>query len=202
MDSQGTMRDTSPSKQAGASSGNPPAPTGEFQQTQRPPMPMPQFFQGFPPVPNQMPFLFPHSFMPHAAGLGFSPPAHGGVANPIDLSEGTHKRGLNDCVTDQPKSAKKRKALKKKPVIVELDDTKEDSEIAKNIGPWKDHWVIQLITIRGEMQNTFSAPPKQGIVFSLLCEFHFFPLIFLDSSLLPIWDGCTAVPAMLLFWAT
>ena len=175
------MRDASPSKQAGASSGYPPAPTGEFQ-AQRPPMPMPQFFQGFPPVPNQMPFLFPHSFMPHATGLPFSPPAHGGVANPIDLSEGTHKRGPIDCVTDLPKSAKKRKALKKKPVIVELDDTKEDAEISKNIGPWKDHWVIQLITIRGEMQNTFSAPPKQGIVSHSFVNLICFPCFFWHSS--------------------
>jgi len=92
MDSQGTMRDASPSKQAGASSGYPPAPTGEFP-TQRHAMAMPPFFQGFLPVPNQMPFLFPHSFMPHAPSIGFSPPAHGGVTDPIDLSEGSHKRG-------------------------------------------------------------------------------------------------------------
>ena len=71
-------------------------------------------------------------------------------------------------MSDQSKPAKKRKTPKKKPEIVELDDGNEDVELSKNIGPWKDHWVIQLITIRGEMQNTFSAPPKQGIEFALI----------------------------------
>jgi hypothetical protein len=76
MDSQGTMRDVSPSKQASASSGLPPAPSGEFP-TQRHAMAPPQFFPGFPSVPGQMPFLFPHSFMPPVPGMGFPPTAHG-----------------------------------------------------------------------------------------------------------------------------
>jgi hypothetical protein len=165
MDSQGTMHGASPSKQVGSTSGNPPTSSGEMP-TQRHAMAPPPFFQGFPPMPNQMPFLFPHSFMPHHPRIGFAPPSHGGVTNPIDLSEGSQKRGSVEFVTDQPKTAKKRRAVKKKSEIVELDDAKEDVELLKNIGPWKDHWVIQLITIRGEMQNTFSAPPKQGIIFS------------------------------------
>ena len=46
--------------------------------------------------------------------------------------------------------------------IVNLDDTKDDVELMKNAGHWKDHWVIQLVNLRGEMQNMFVAPPKQG----------------------------------------
>lgn len=167
MDSQGSMQEASPSKQAGASSAFPPVPNVELP-TQRQAMPPPPFFQGFPPVPNQMPFLFPHSFMPHVPGIGFPHPAHGNANAPIDLSDVPHKRGPEVCVTDQSKPAKKRKTPKKKPEVVELDDGNEDVELSKNIGPWKDHWVIQLITIRGEMQNTFSAPPKQGILFALI----------------------------------
>ena len=106
--------------------------------------------------------------MPHVASFGFPHPTHGNANATIDLTEGPHKRAPQECVTDQSKPAKKRKNLKKKPEIVELDDNKEDVELSKNIGPWKDHWVIQLITIRGEMQNTFSAPPKQGIFLSLI----------------------------------
>jgi hypothetical protein len=98
------------------------------------------------------------------------------------LSESPQKRGPQEKLTNPPKTAKKRKAVKKKPEIVELDDGKEDVELVKNIGPWKDHWVIQLITIKGEMQNTFSAPPKQGILFShpfgltISCVFNIFML--------------------------
>ena len=74
--------------------------------------------------------------------------------------------------------------------MVELDDTKEDVELTKNVGPWKDHWVIQLIAVRGEMQNTFSAPPKQGNVdqqcmYVCVC---FFKIFFLLSS--RIYLGC------------
>ena len=129
-------------------------------------MPPPPFFQGFPPVPNQMPFLFPHSFMPHVPSIGFPHPAHGNPNATIDLLEGPHKRGPNECVTNQSKPAKKCKNPKKKLEIVELDDGIKDVELSKNIEAWKDHWVIQLITIRGEMQNTFSAPPKQGKLLS------------------------------------
>ena len=83
----------------------------------------------------------------------------------IDLTDGSQKRGSQDCLTDQSKATKKRRVAKKKIEVVELDDTKEDVEVMKHVGPWKDHWVIQLIAVRGEMHNTFSAPPKQGNVF-------------------------------------
>ena len=109
-----------------------------------------------------MPFMFPHSFMPHVHGLGFPPPVQGSPPAIIDLSDGSHKRGPQECLTNQSKPAKKRKAPKNKIEVVELDEAKEEVELLKNVGMWKDHWVIQLISIRGEMHNTFSAPPKQG----------------------------------------
>ena len=158
---------------AGTSTGLPPAVSAKFP-TQRLGMAPPPFFQGFSPMPNQMPFLFPHSFMPHVIGIGFPPPAQANASATIDLTGESHKRGPHDCVMDQSKTVKKRRALKKKPKIVELDDAKDDVEFLKNIGPWKGHWVIQLITIRGEMQNTFSAPPSKVSCspFSLDCAFR------------------------------
>ena len=57
--------------------------------------------------------------------------------------------------------------------VVELDDNKNDLDPLKNSCHWKDHWVIQLVTLRGEMQNTFSAPPKQGM-FQIFFLFEFF----------------------------
>ena len=138
MDSQWSMQEASPSKQVGVSSGFPPATSVELP-TQRQAMPPPPLFQGFLPVPNQMPFLFPHSFMPHVPGIGFPHPAHGNANATIDLSEGPRKCGPQECVTDQSKPAKKCKNPKKKLEIAELNNGKEDVELLKNIGPWKDH---------------------------------------------------------------
>lgn len=67
-------------------------------------------------------------------------------------------------MTKQAKSAKKRRGPQKKIKIVELDDVEEEVKLLKNASHWKNHWVFQLISIRGEMHNTFSAPLKQGIV--------------------------------------
>lgn len=66
---------------------------------------------------------------------------------------------------------KKRKVVRKKPEIVELDNVKDEADVVKSVGPWKDHWIIQLISIRGEIHTTFSAPSKQGDDF----EFFFLP---------------------------
>jgi hypothetical protein len=82
----------------------------------------------------------------------------------IDLTEGSQKRPSIECVAEQSKPVKKKRAPRKKVEIVELDDTKDDVDMVKNAGHWKDHWVIQLVTVRGEMQNTFNTPPKQGKV--------------------------------------
>lgn len=73
-------------------------------------------------------------------------------------------------MTEQSKPTKKRRVSRKNAEIVELDDVKEDVELLKNAGQWKDHWVIQLISIRGEMHDKLSATPKQGIF--LLFSFY------------------------------
>ena len=177
------------------STANPPAAAvgTEFrvQGSSIPPAPL---FQGFPhPVSQLPPFYFPHHFMPPLPGVGFAPPTQGGPSATIHLTAGSHKRVSQECVTDQSRSTKKQRVLRKKteiaklddvkdevevlkqskstkkrrvarekPEIVELDDVKDEVEVPKSGGHWKDPWVIQLINIRREMHDTFSAPPKQG----------------------------------------
>lgn len=94
------------------------------------------------------------------------------VPPPIDLTGVSQKQAPEECVTQQSKPKKKRRVQKKKPDIVVLDDLNDEGDVQKNIGHWKDHWVIQLITVRGEMHSIFSAPPKQGnlLQFPSLCE--------------------------------
>ena len=100
--------------------------------------------------------------MPPIPGYGFNAPAQGTPSATIDLTEESPKRCPQESVIDHSKAIKK-KAPRKKPEIVELDDAKDDVELLKHAHHWKDHWVIQLISLRGEMQNTFNAPPKQGV---------------------------------------
>jgi hypothetical protein len=141
---------------------------------QRPPIPPTPFFHGYSGASNQMPFLYPHSYMPPIPGFGFGAPTQGSPSVTIDLTEGSQKRGPQGSVNDRPQPIKKKRATKKKPEIVHLDDAKDDVDLLKNAHHWKDHWVIHLISLRGEMQNTFNAPPKQGMFFSS----HLFFLIF------------------------
>ena len=146
---------------------------------QQPPIPPAPFFHGFPGAGNQMPFLFSHIYMLQIPRHGFNAPTQGTPNATIDLTEESPKRGPLDSMVDHSKSIKKKKVPRKKPEIVELDDAKEDVELLKHAHHWKDHWVIQLISLRGEMQNTFNAPPKQGVppqlgfVFLLCCVFHY-----------------------------
>ena len=172
MDSQGPLRDIGATNPIDVSTTNPLAVGTEFrvQGSSIPPAP---FFQGFPHHGSQMSFLFPHSFMPPLPGVGFAPPNQGGPSGNIDLTAGSQKRASQECVTNQSKSTKKRRVAQKKPEIVELDDVKDEVEVLKSGGHWKDHWVIQLISIRGEMYNNFSAPPKQG---NILFFFFLSPL--------------------------
>ena len=80
MDSQGAKQDiTGPNSNAGTGSTPPPA---EFR-SQLPVMTPPPYFPGFPGASNQMPFMFPHSFMPHIHGMGFPPPVHGSPPPPL-----------------------------------------------------------------------------------------------------------------------
>jgi hypothetical protein len=163
---------------------NPPAGGGEFR-VQRGGMPPPPFFQGF--HGGHMPFLFPPSFMQPVQGVGFPIPLQSAPPPTIDLTAGSEKRGSQECATEPSKTIKKQRLTRKKPEIVELDDAKAEVDAVKcqSGGHWKDHWVIQLITIRGEMHSTFSAPPKQGTppnsFFLVVCfdfDFVFFVFFF------------------------
>ena len=170
MDFQGTIREgdnvNPPSPSNGRPCHAPIAPTsaaGVDPHSQRPGIQPAPFFQGFHGMgSHQLPFLFHHPFMPQSPGPQFAPSAHGIRASPIDLTSGSQKQAPEECITDQSKPTKKRRIQRKKAEIVELDDIKDEGDVPKNIGHWKDHWVIQLITVRGEMQGIFSAPPKQG----------------------------------------
>lgn len=137
-------------------------------------------FQGFAGAVNQMPFLYPHFFTPPLPGMGFTAPAHDYPSATINLTEKPQKQGLQEDVTHQTKSNKKRRISRKKMKIVELDDAKDDVGLLKNVGHKKDHCVIQLISLRGEMQNTFRVLPKQGgpISFDIFLIFNFLFFLF------------------------
>ena len=154
MDSQGHTRNVGPR--------DPPAMGAELG-AQGSTIPPPAFFPGFPPHSSQMPFLYAHSFMRPPPPVGFAPPIHGIGSGFADIGA-SQSRSSQEFGSSMPKSNKKRRVVRKKPEIVELDDVKDDVEVLKTSGHWKDHWVIQLITIRGEMHSIFSAPPKQGDV--------------------------------------
>ena len=162
MESQGDLREAGGANASAVTGGIPPVPCSP-NSVPRPPIPPAPFFHGFHGVGSQLPFLYSHSYMPPIPGYGFSAPAQGTPSATIDLTEESPKRGPHDPVIDHSKSIKKKRAPRKKPEIVELDDAKEDVELLKHAHHWKDHWVIQLISLRGEMQNTFNAPPKQGV---------------------------------------
>ena len=153
----------SPAKHNLRRGANPQPSSTEFG-AQRPPMAPLPFFQGFGGAGNPMPFLYPHSFMPPIPGFGFGGAPKASPSATTDLTDVSLKRGPKESVIDLSKSIKKRRAPRKKVEVVELDDTKDDVDLHKNSCHWKDHWVIQLVTLRGEMQNTFSAPPKQGAI--------------------------------------
>lgn len=58
----------------------------------------------------------------------------------------------------EPRQTRKRKQK------VNLEDlTHEQIQEVKQGGHWKEHWVVHLIRIRGELANVFAAPPKQGV---------------------------------------
>lgn len=187
MDFQGHPRDP-PTGNLNAATGNTLNVGGNDFRAVRPGIPQIPFFQGFPPMGSQMPYLFPHPFLPTSSGAAYTSPTHGIPNAPIDLTEDTQKRASQECVTEQSKPTKRRRGKAKKSEIVDLDAVKEDAELLKSAGHWKDHWVIQLITIRGEMQNIFSAPPKQGIRLpSLVFSCHFCMIFFLKFAACMNW---------------
>ena len=167
MDSQGTPSHSQGTHASDASAGHPPAMGSKFrsQGSSIPPAP---FFGGFPHPGVQMPFLFPQSFMPPLPGMGFPLASHGSPNAPVDLTPGSPKPDLSEFVVDQLKSTKKRRVGRKNPEIIQLDNVNDEVDVVKSGGHWKDHWVIQLIAIRGEMHSSFSLPPKQGEVANTL----------------------------------
>ena len=99
MDSQGDAAQLGATNASGAST-IPPAANGEFHGLQSG-IPPPPFFQGFQPFGGQMPFMFPHSFMPSVQGVGFPPPPPRSAHVPtIDLTGGSQKRGSQESLTD------------------------------------------------------------------------------------------------------
>jgi hypothetical protein len=168
MDSQGPTHDVGPNNPLHVSTAKPPVVGAELR-AQGSSIPPPPFFPSFPQHGSQMPFLYPHSFMPLPPGVGFAPPVHGVGSGIADIAA-SQKRSSQECAIDQSKTNKKHRVTRKKLEIVGLDDVKDEVEVLKTPGHWKEHWVIQLINIQGEMHSTFSAPPKQGDV----CHSHFF----------------------------
>ena len=76
MDSQGSP--------IPVSTGNPPAVGGDIR-VQASTIPPPPFFPNFPHHDSQIPFLFPNSFMPPFAGVGFATPVQGVVGMKMAL---------------------------------------------------------------------------------------------------------------------
>ena len=173
MESQGESRQAGSASGCGVTGGIPLLATSPSS-SQRPPIPPAPFFHSFPGAANHMPFLYSHSYMPPIPGYGLSAPAQGTSSPTIDLTEDSPKQSPLDSVTDHSKSIKKKRAPRKKPDIVELDYAKDDVELLKHAHHWKEHWVIQLISLRGEMHNTFNAPPKQGVHLPLFFGFFIF----------------------------
>ena len=163
-DSHGVTR--IPPKQNSGRGAIPHASPSEFH-AQRPSNPPSPFFQGFGGAGNPMPFLYPHGFIPPIPGFGFRSPPQGSSSTTTNLTEGSQKRAVKESVIDLSTPPKKKRASRKKKEIIQLDDTKHDLDLLKNSCHWKDHWVIQLVILREEMQSTFSAPPKQGIFLPL-----------------------------------
>lgn len=177
MDAHGRPPSASGAVVNDASLSNPRAMGSEFRPhgSNIPPTP---FFGGFPHPATHMPFLFQQPFMPFLPSMGISPATQGNLCAPVDLTAGSHKRDSLECVPEQSKPTKKRRVAQKKPEIIQLDDVKDEIDVVKSGGHWKDHWVIQLMTIRGEMHSTFSTPPKQGEVINATFTFSS-PSIFL-----------------------
>ena len=173
MDSQGIPRDARANSPSHVPSGNATNVGGEVR-AQGVTIPHVPFFPGFSHHGGQMPFLFPHAFMPPLQGVGGTPPVQGTITGHPEFAACSQRPTSQECAIDESKSTKKPRVVRKKPEIVELDNVKDEVDVVKSAGPWKDHWVIQLISIRGEMHSIFSAPPKQGDD----CELPFFFLFF------------------------
>ena len=71
--------------------------------------------------------------MPPLHGGGFAPPVVGAVRGNAEFVACSQKPIPQECAT------KKRRVVRKKPDIVELDNVKDEVDVVKSVGPWKDH---------------------------------------------------------------
>lgn len=121
-------------------------------------IPMSPFFGKFP-HPG---FIFPQPFVHSLPGMHFPPASNISASLPVGFNTGNEKVELSEVDAIPTKISKKRRIARKKPEITQVDGVKEEIDVSKSNVLWKDHWIIQLITLRGEMHSAFSAPPKQG----------------------------------------
>lgn len=73
-------------------------------------------------------------------------------------------------------------------------------DVVKTSGHWKCHWIIQLITIRREsqtIQNTFSAPPKQG-VYKFVFQVDYIGVVYNSCSIVDARPFCIKMSSDLL----
>ena len=126
MDSQESTRNGGPNVPTAAQ-----AEMGASIRAQGGSIPPPPFFPSFSHIGSQIPFVYPHSFMPR-------PPVHGHFSDIAEISA-SQMRSSQDFGSNQSKSTKKRRVARKKPEIVELDDVKDEAEVLKTAGHWKDH---------------------------------------------------------------
>ena len=138
MDLEGPMCDVSPNNPIHISTSNIFVVGGELRAQGKniPPAP---FFLGFPHHGSQMPFLYPHSFMPPLPGVGFAPLIQGARNDIAEFATTSQKRFLQECATNQFKFTKKQKMAWNKPVYVELDNVKKKVEYLKSVGHWNNH---------------------------------------------------------------
>ena len=99
MEFKGPVRDSASSNPTACIGASTPPGGNEFRAV-RPSIPPAPFFQGFGAMGNQVPFVFPHPFMPIAPGAAFAPAAQVFPPATIDLTEGSQKRASQECVTD------------------------------------------------------------------------------------------------------
>ena len=117
MDFQGTGRDGEGVNGPAEMGGHPPvAPTntaGIDFGSRRSSIPPAPFFQGFHGMGSQMPFMFPHPFMPPPGGHGFSPTAHN-IRTPPLTSQVCHRSKHPKSASHSSRSPKRNAEFKRK----------------------------------------------------------------------------------------
>ena len=92
---------------------------------------------------------------------------------------GAPTQGTSSATIDHSKSIKKKRAPRKKPEIIKLDDAKDDVELLKHAHHWNDHWIIQLILLRGKCKTLSTHRQSKVCLFNWFivslfgCIFHY-----------------------------